>query len=327
MKPDCSIVIRAYNEEAHLKRLLTGIMEQTIRNVQIILVDSGSTDDTLRIVSHYPVEVVQIRPQDFTFGYSLNQGLARAQAEFTVIPSAHVYPVYPDWLEKMLEPFQNERVALTYGKQRGTEASKFSEQQYFRQLYPEHAAAHQKHPFCNNANAAVRMSLWKQHSYDETLSGLEDMAWALWAQDNHFDIVYVPDAEIIHIHNETWDGVYNRFRREAMAFKNIFPQEYFGWKEMLYLFSSNFINDLMAASKQRKLWACGRSIFRFRWAQFWGTFQGYRQSGSLTWELRQTYYYPRSSVHSENTNQQPERQPISYADLKIAPSDKAEDQK
>ena len=35
-----------------------------------------------------------------------------------------------------------------------------------------------------------------------------------------------------------------------------------------------------------------RSIFWFRLMQFWGTYQGYRQTGPLTWQLRQTFYYP-----------------------------------
>ena len=38
----CSIVIRAYNEEQHIGRLLTGISRQTLQNVEIILVDSGT---------------------------------------------------------------------------------------------------------------------------------------------------------------------------------------------------------------------------------------------------------------------------------------------
>jgi len=36
-------------------------------------------------------------------------------------------------------------------------------------------------------------------------------------------------------------------------------------------------------------------IFWFRWMQFWGTYRGYRQSGPLTWQLRQTFYYPRGT--------------------------------
>ena len=66
-----SIVIRACNEEKHIAQLLEGIAHQSLKDVEIILVDSGSTDCTLEIASRYPIHVVQIQPQDFTFGYSL----------------------------------------------------------------------------------------------------------------------------------------------------------------------------------------------------------------------------------------------------------------
>ncbi|MBK8422247.1 hypothetical protein [Candidatus Villigracilis saccharophilus] len=40
------------------------------------------------------------------------------EREFVVTASAHIYPVYPDWLETLLRPFQDDTIALTYGKQR-----------------------------------------------------------------------------------------------------------------------------------------------------------------------------------------------------------------
>ena len=44
MTMNCSIVIRAYNEEKHIARLLEGIRQQTVKDVDVILVNSGSTD-------------------------------------------------------------------------------------------------------------------------------------------------------------------------------------------------------------------------------------------------------------------------------------------
>ncbi|NQS91047.1 MAG: glycosyltransferase, partial [Chloroflexi bacterium] len=52
-KPLCSIVIRAFNEEKHLGKLLTGIERQSLQSNEIVVVDSGSTDATLEIVKEY----------------------------------------------------------------------------------------------------------------------------------------------------------------------------------------------------------------------------------------------------------------------------------
>ena len=321
-KPTYSIIIRAYNEEQHLPRLLDGILRQGISDTgpnqqpgEIILVDSGSTDGTLEIASRFPVRVVNIQPKDFTFGRSLNLGISHARSDLVVIASAHVYPVYPDWLERLLAPFSDPQVALVYGKQRGGPDAKFSEQQIFARWYPDHSDLRQRQPFCNNANAAIRRVLWQQHPYDETLTGLEDLEWANWAVRQGYLIAYSAEAEIIHVHDETPRAVYNRYRREGMAFKRVFPLERFDLIDLFGMTATNIASDAWHAAHQRKLWSNLGSILWFRWMQFWGTYQGYRRSGPLTWQLRQTFYYP----HRLDRLQRPPQRdvkPIEYPSTK-----------
>ena len=315
MKPDCSIIIRAYNEEKHIGRLLSGIQQQTLKNVQIILVDSGSSDDTIKIANQFPVEVVKIKPQDFTFGRSLNLGISHARSDLVVMASAHVYPVYPDWLENLLKPFENPNVALSYGKQRGAQSTQFSEHQIFQHWFPEQSIANQAHPFCNNANSAVRRSLWEQHPYDESLTGLEDLGWANWAREQGLSISYVASAEVVHVHNESLDGIFNRYKREGMAFKQIYPQATFTFWDFLRLWVGNSFNDLRMAAKQKKALRNLRNIIVFRWLQFWGTYHGYRESGSLTWKLKKAFYYPRFLEKETNGEENPKLEPICYSEI------------
>ena len=313
MKPVCSIVIRAYNEEKHIGRLLTGIMQQTLKDVQIILVDSGSTDATVGIASRFPVEIVHIKPEDFTFGRSLNLGIARAKADVVVMASAHVYPVYPDWLEKLIAPFAEENVGLAYGKQRGADATHFSEHQIFQHWFPDVSKPRQDYPFCNNANSAIRFALWQEHPYDEVLPALEDLAWAKWVQEKGFAISYVPEAEIIHVHEEAWKSVFNRYQREGMAFKQIYPDAEFGPKDRWQYFVQNVRSDWKAARAQgcwKEVW---REVMRFRWQQFNGTYQGYK-TGTLTWKLRETFYYPHNELPEEKKSSRMV-DPIHYEDL------------
>ena len=288
----CSLVVRAFNEEQHIGRLLEGVRHQTVPDVEVILVDSGSTDATAAIAGHYGATVMHISPAEFTFGRSLNLGLAAATCELVAIASAHVYPVYPDWLERLLKPFADPSIALTYGKQCGDENSKFSEHQIFARWFPEESTACQSHPFCNNANAALRRSVWKEHPCDESLTGLEDLAWAKWVFELGHAIAYAAEAEIIHVHEETPRGVLNRYRREAMAFKRIYPEAHFSLYDFVRMASANIASDLWHAARQRVFWRSALSIFWFRTAQFWGTYQGYRRSLEWNWQLRQTFYYP-----------------------------------
>lgn len=309
----CSVVIRAYNEERHLGRLLDGIAQQTIPAPEVILVDSGSTDRTPAIAAAHQARVLHIRPQDFSFGRSLNLGIAAASHPHVVIASAHVYPVYPDWLERLLAPLADPGVALSYGKQRGGPDTRFSEQQVFQSWFPDASNPRQPHPFCNNANAALRRDLWQAHPYDETLTGLEDLAWARQAMDRGLSIAYVAEAEVIHVHHETPQGVYNRYRREAMAYKQIFPTERFSFGDFLRLTGSNILSDLRQARRQACLPRHLKSILWFRSMQFWGTYQGYRHPSRVTEQLRRTFYYPDAAGQSES-NRPREVEPIRYGE-------------
>lgn len=310
--PHCSIVIRAYNEEKHVDRLLSGIRQQTMQDVQVILVDSGSTDSTVSIASDAGARIIQINPHDFTFGRSLNQGIEQAASELVVIASAHVYPVYPDWLERILEPFSQPEIALVYGKQRGSRKSQFSERQIFTSWYGDFSKIPQDHPFCNNANAAIRKDLWLRHPYDETLPGLEDLEWAKWAIAQNYRIAYIAEAEIVHVHDESWRGIHKRYLREGMAFKQIYPQEQFSYRELLRLFFKNAASDLKEASRQGVFWRELVNVLRFRWLQFHGTYLGYKRSGPLTWQLKQSFYYPQNGASLPEKKKARNVQPIEY---------------
>lgn len=307
---NCSIIIRAYNEDKHIGRLFEGIKQQTVKDVDVILVDSGSTDSTVAVAESHGARVVHIPSAEFTFGRSLNYGIKEAKREFVVIVSAHVYPVYPDWLETLLRPFQDDEVALTYGKQRGPDFAKFSEQQIFHQWYPDVSRLKQSTAFCNNANAAIRKSLWEKNNYDEALTGLEDLAWAKWVKEQGHAIAYVAEAEIIHVHNETPQGVFNRYRREAMAFKHIHPESNFNVYDFVRLTVTNIISDLWHAARERVLLKNIVSIFWFRFMQFHGTRMGHRETSLVTPQLRETFYYARERKKKDDKKRDVE--PIRY---------------
>ena len=63
------------------------------RHLQIIVVDSGSTDDSVAIAREHGATVIDIAPGTFTHGGSRNLGALRAQGEVLVFISQDAYPV------------------------------------------------------------------------------------------------------------------------------------------------------------------------------------------------------------------------------------------
>lgn len=304
--PRATIVIRCYNEREHIGKLLYGVFEQTIDDIEVVLVDSGSTDGTLEVAREFPIdEVVYIDPAEFSFGRALNHGCEAASGEFCVFASAHVYPKRRDWLETLLGAF-DEHTALVYGKQRGNEETKFPEQQVFKKWFPDRDMDDQESPFCNNANAAIRREVWEEYPYDEDLPGLEDLDWAKRVMQDGWSISYAADATIVHVHDETPREVYNRYRREAVAHKQIMEDQDFSLVDFVRLFGYNTISDYRAAVSEGEFLSNLLAIPRFRLMQFWGTYRGFAQDAPVSERLWQRFYYPDTEGYPEAGEDEPE---------------------
>ena len=288
-----SIIIRALNEAEHLPALYSGLLRQTIQPDQIVLVDSGSTDDTVPISEAHGADIVHIAPEDFSFGRSLNVGCAAATGDILVFVSAHVYPIDEHWLANLVEPFERDEIVLSYGRQTGDHRTKFSELQLMRQWYPDVSEPDQSTPFCNNANCAIRRSEWQRFPYDEELTGLEDLAWAELAVRRGGRIAYRADATIAHIHDEHFPQIRNRYRREAIAHRRIFDDQRLGAFEAIMLFAANVGRDYLAAAARRQLLKNLIDIPSFRAAQYVGTWEGFRSRGDVSAELKRRFYYPK----------------------------------
>lgn len=294
--PRVSIVIRAFNEEKHLGNLLDAIARQTLRNYEIILVDSGSTDSTLAIAARHPVRVVHIKPGDFTFGRSLNVGLKAARGQVAVLASAHVLPMDEDWLKNLTAPFADRKLALAYGMQRGGEGSKFSEDQHFRRWYRERSDLDQKHAYANNANLALRTALWREYPFDESLTGLEDLAWASHMRELGYKIAYVAEAGVLHLHDESAAQVVNRHQREAIALKRLLPASKFSLRDFASQYGRSVIGDINAARRQGVFLREFFGILSFRFLQYYGTYRGYRDPLQPGSDLKRVFYYPPGSL-------------------------------
>ena len=287
-----SIVIRSYNEEQHVDKLLRGIHSQTHENLEVILVDSGSTDQTVDIAQKQNVKIVKIPKSEFSFGRALNLGCAAASGDILLFASAHVYPLRQDWIEHIIAPFNDPAIELSYGRQVGNEVTQFSEHRLFESWFPTVSVRRQSHNFCNNANCAIRRSSWLQQPYDELLTGLEDLAWAKKTKQRGGHISYVAEAPVAHVHEETSSRIRNRYRREALALRQIEPNINFGIFDFISCTTKNIWSDLRVARKQNRIGREFTSILMFRINQFYGTWRGHQMHGEIDSALRTKFYYP-----------------------------------
>lgn len=289
---ETSIVIRSFNEADYIGDVLEAVEAQDYRDFETILVDSGSTDGTLEIAEEYVDKIEFVSPKNFTFGYSCNVGCEAASGTFVSFLSAHAIPTDDQWLGTLIQNLRDDQVAMTYSNQVGAAETKFSEQRLFDTLFPDERRRQTPPEYwANNASSAIKKQLWERHQFDEYLTGHEDIEWAKHFMDNGYVVVYEPDACVYHIHDETWEQVYNRFEREAIADVEIgIKQPADRWLEYLRL-PHDILTDTVAAVRDGLFGTETLSnIVRFRYNQRMGTASGLQSEPDLEAD-RYEYFY------------------------------------
>jgi rhamnosyltransferase len=290
-----SVVIRTLNEERYLRQLLDATINQKSQffEFEIVVVDSGSCDNTLSIAKEFGARITYIDKSEFTFGRSLNRGCEFAKGDFLIFISGHCIPASDDWLDELCKPFIEGVADYSYGRQVGRDSTKFSEQCHFNKWFPDYSKMPQEGYFCNNANAAVTRETWLKYRFCEKLTGLEDMHLANRLVNDGGKVAYVATAPVYHIHDETWGQVKNRYEREAYALKEIMPDVHFSFSDFIRYYISGVMSDCAAAIREKVFLTNVKDIFLFRFNHYWGTYVGNHEGRQLSKQKKMNYFYPK----------------------------------
>ena len=87
-----SVLMTAYNAEKYLKPSINSILKQTHKNLELIIIDDGSTDGSINVVKNFEDKRIQLIKQKKNRGRtkSLNNGLKKVKSKYIAIPSAPV---------------------------------------------------------------------------------------------------------------------------------------------------------------------------------------------------------------------------------------------
>lgn len=238
---EVSILIRTKNEEKHIGQTLSVLFSQTYKSYEVLIVDSGSTDRTLEIARKYPVSIYEIKPEEFTWGYSLNYGFRKTSGKYVICLSAHALPLSDDWLATIIPNFDDEQVAAVMcNTLPWPDCNPFDRRGLLKKFNIEKQEIKEGPPFLfGNTSCAVRKAAWEAVNYDESLSYCEDHDWLGKIRKLNYIAVYEPNAKVYHSHNETLSQIYFRSYKFAFAAEKL-KFEKFTLSSMLF--------DLLAGS-------------------------------------------------------------------------------
>ena len=231
-QPRFSVVIPTRNGAETLPALLDSVWSQrTSGAVEIIAVDSGSTDGTLALLSQKSIDLTTVDPASFDHGATRNLAIARARGEFVVMLVQDARLIRENCLEALAHPFASDaKLAGTFARQlTHPQASALTRHYHARWIAstPEGRRAElddgregmerlspaEQLALCtfDNVASCIKRTVWERHPFKATPIA-EDLEWAKEVLLAGYSLAFVPEAVVEHSHERSAAYEYARTR-------------------------------------------------------------------------------------------------------------------
>lgn len=226
--PHLSIVIPTKNGGVLFKQVIKKLQAQNLwQQSELIVIDSGSTDDTVNVARAAGARVYEIPAREFNHGATRDLGIGLATCEYVILMVQDAIPHDLDLLVNMLRPFGDPVVAGVYARQlpqpdadlltkrnlnnwltgrTDPEVRNIKSVEWYEALPPM-----DKYLFCNfdNVCSAIRKSIWENNKFGKINFG-EDIDWAERVLKSNYKIAYEPTAMVTHSHDRPLSYEYKR---------------------------------------------------------------------------------------------------------------------
>jgi len=199
-KMTVSVIIPCFNGEEYIGKTLKGVFRQTYRPTEVIVVDDGSTDNSVSIVKQFKRAGLITHPKNLGLAQARNTGLKKAKSEIVVYLDHDAIPD-PKLIEKLLKLYTPEKIAGVGGQ--GIESNIRNIYDRWRKIYGEQTQGKKINNdvdfiigICSSYRKRV---LEKVGGFDPRFrTNAEDFEMGLKIREGGYKLVYTPRAKVYH---------------------------------------------------------------------------------------------------------------------------------
>ncbi len=220
-----SAVIPTLNPGDELAVLLSALKSQEgIESVELIVVDSGSNDQTVKLSREYGAKVIEIAPEDFSHSKSRNLGAEHANGHYLLFMTQDALPGSRHWLHEMISAARKyESVAVSCAETPRADVDLFSlvnswHHNHFLGLHegdrissyppPSDYEGFRKHCQLNNVACLIERAVFEKHKFCNDYA--EDLDLGMRLANAGHNLALLSSTRVIHSHNR---NAYYHLRR------------------------------------------------------------------------------------------------------------------
>lgn len=260
---DISIIIPIKNGGDKLDEVLKKIFNQkTNYKYEVILIDSGSTDNTLSIVEQYKIRLYHIPKEDFGHGKTRAYGASLSTAKFIVFLTQDAEPVNEFWLEHLVNACSlRDDVVASFGAHLPYEdCNPFDKRDiigHFKNFgnkidfhFMEDEERYKtdegyKHFICffSDNNSCIRKEVFDKYPYED-VDFAEDQIWARSVIEMKMKIAYTPYSVVYHSHNYDLKTYFKRYFDEYKGIYEVYQYKILkSWVYIVPAIIKHYISD------------------------------------------------------------------------------------
>jgi len=217
-----SFIIPMKNAGKYISRCLDAILVEMIPGDEIIVVDNGSTDDSVSIVGQVK-NITLLICREGTIGYLRNYGAKHSHGDILAFIDADCV-ISPGWREKVIKNLESEGIAAVGARYEIPENAVWIEKAWFSQKTKKASPAR----YINSGNFAIKKEAFSHvGGFDENLITGEDaeLGWRL--NGKGFIIIEDPGVECIHLGNpKTLMDFYRKQKWHALGMMGTFKHSF-----------------------------------------------------------------------------------------------------
>lgn len=230
---EISIIIPTKNAGPEFEDTLEAIRAQDVSDIELIIIDSGSTDGTVKLAKKYADTVIEIPPDKFHHSKTRNIAANQAKGNILVFTVQDALPIDSKWLTELIYPIENGSVDVSYGNQVAYPDAKPPDKFFYQYFYPTDPITLTKsdtdsksdfyldNVFLSDVNSAISRSVWDQLEFRDSVVMSEDKDFAYRVASAGYTIKYCPRAKVYHSHNYNIRSLFKRRYKDGKAFSEI----------------------------------------------------------------------------------------------------------
>ena len=234
-----SVVIPTYNAGDAFETLLQKLLAQKkVRMIEIVAVDSGSTDKTVEYCKKYGVKLIEIPNKEFSHSYARNLGAKMAKGEILIFMTQDACPIDKYWVHEMINPIASgEAVAVSCKEHCNADIDL-----YYRCVSENHAKFQgiffgdklnvfdskddaltlRKKASLNDVSCSIRSDIFGKYLY--RFEYAEDLDMGIRLLKDGYAIKLINATSVVHGHNRPAGYYMKRALVEVRAMENIMEE-------------------------------------------------------------------------------------------------------